>query len=210
MPLDALGQFLGIAHAFCHHNDIVALARGLGQTDAVQHIPMEIVGNLRHESGQRAHGYAGVQGNIAAAAAHDLHNTAPVVGLGGIADAVNHLHGGVQGGVIADGVIGACNVVIDGAGHTDAVNAGVGQITGAPEGTVAADDNNALDALFTAHVGCLFHARRGVELGAAGGVQSRTAVLHDVGHAAHVHLFQITGEQAVVAAHHAVDLHAEI
>ena len=187
----------------------MALARGLGQADPVQNVLLEIIGDLRHQGGQRAHGHAGVQGDVAAAAAHNLHHAAPVVGLGGVADPVDHLHSRVQGRVISNGVIRAGNVVVNGAGHADAGNARTGQVPGSAEGAVAANHHHAVNALFAAHVGGLLHAFGGVELGAAGGEQGRAAMLHDVGHAAHVHFLQIPIEQAIVAAHHAIDLHAK-
>ena len=60
-----------------------------------------------------------VQGDVAAVAAHDGDEAGALVGIAGLAHAVDALAGGVQGGVKADGVIGIGQVVVDGARHAD-------------------------------------------------------------------------------------------
>ena len=188
----------------------MALAGGLSQTDPLENVLVKVVGNFRHKSGQSAHSHAGVQGDVTAAAAHYLHHAAAVVRLGGVADAVDHFHGGIQSGVVANGVIGAGDVIVNGARHANGENALAGQVPRAAEGAVTADDNYAVDALFPADSRCLFHALGSIELRAAGSKQGRAAMLHNVGHAAHVHFLQVSIEQAVIAPHDAVNLHAKV
>ena len=96
--------------------------------------------------------------------AHDLHDAAAVVALGGVAQLVDGLDRGVHGGIVADGVLTAGDIVIDGAGDADAGNALVGQRAGAHEGAVAADDNQRIDAQLLAAGQSLGLAGRGLEL----------------------------------------------
>lgn len=75
--------------------------------------------------------------------------------LGGVPQLVDHFHACVQGGIVANGVFTAGDVVIDGAGDADAGHAVAGQILRAAEGTVAADDHHAFDAVVPAGLHCL-------------------------------------------------------
>src|SRR5690606_6440635 len=86
-------------------------------------------------------------GEIAAVAAHDLHHRNPVVGAAGVAQPVDGFHRHVQGGIKADGELGAGNVVVDGAGNADAGKAHFGQAHGAHVGAVAANHHQGVDAV---------------------------------------------------------------
>ncbi len=57
-------------------------------------------------------------------AAHDLHHGAALMRLHGVPQAVDTLHGGIGCGIKADGILGADNILINGAGnahHGDAM-----------------------------------------------------------------------------------------
>ena len=198
--LDLVGDLLGMADALGDDDDEVVLAGLFGHLDAVEDVALHIELVLGQQHGHGARGDGHVQGDVAGVAAHDLHHAAPVVALGGVAQLVDHLHGGVHGGVVADGVVGAGDVVVDGAGQADHRDAAVGQLAGAAVGAVAADDHQRVDAQLTALGRALVLALLGLELQAAGGVQDGAAVLDDVGDAAQVHLVALAVQQAVVAA----------
>lgn len=100
----------------------------------------------------------GQQGDIPAPSAHHLYHAAAVVRLSGIADSIHHFHCGVHSGVKAYGVFTALDIIIDGAGNTHTGDSRVGQISGAPEGTIAADNHNAADPKITAGIRRLLHA----------------------------------------------------
>ena len=122
----------------------------LGLAHALQDVALKVVGDLRQQNGQRTGGDAHVQGDITGMMAHDLDDAAAVVALGGVAQFIDGFHRGVHGRVVADGVLAAGDVIVDGAGQTDAGDALVGQRPGAHEGTVAADDDQRIDAQFLA------------------------------------------------------------
>ena len=105
------------------------------------------------------------------------------MGLGGVAEGVEHLQSGVQRGVKADGLLGGGDIVIDGGGNTDGGNAVVGQIRGTAEGTVTAYGYDRVDLMVVAGLQGLGHTLSGLELGATAGVQNGAAAGHDVGNA---------------------------
>ena len=121
------------------------------------------------------------------------------MGLGRVTDHVDHLHDGIDGGIEADREVGTGDVVVDGAGDADAVDAFMRERLGAAEGTVTADDDDAFDTETAAHVRCLLLAAVGHEFHASGGAKDRTAALDDIGNAAQVHLRDVTGHQAFIA-----------
>ena len=67
----------------------------------------------------------------------------------------------------------------------------VGQVGRAPEGSVAADGDDGVNALLVADAERLCHARLGLELRATAGVQDGAAARHDVGDAVRVQRAQV-------------------
>ena len=141
--------------------------------------------------------------------AHNLNNTAAVMALGGITQFINGLYRGIHGCIIANGILAAGNIIINGAGNAHAGNAQIGQRTRTHKGTVAADDDQRVDAQLLAAGNALRLTFCRLELKAAGGIQNRAAAVDDLRHAAHVHLVNFAVDQTVVTAldaHHAVAL----
>ena len=121
------------------------------------------------------------------------------MGLHGVAQTVDALHRRVGGGVKADGVIGAVDVVVDGAGDAHHGDAELGQILRAAERTVAADGHQTVQPQQLAGVGRLLHALLCAELVASGAVQDGAAPVDDPADAGVVHLHEITGDQTGIA-----------
>ena len=114
--------------------------------------------------------------------------------LSGIADSIHHFHCGVHSGVKAYGVFTALDIIIDGAGNTHTGDSRVGQISGAPEGTIAADNHNAADTKITAGIRRLLHAGRSIEFRAAGGKQGCAAPVDNIGNTAEIHFKNIPAD----------------
>ena len=84
--------------------------------------------------------------------------------LGGIAQLVDHLQSSVHSGIVTDGIIGAGNVVVDGAGQADHRDAAVCQLTGTTVGAVAADNDQRINAQLAALFSALILTFLGLEL----------------------------------------------
>src|SRR5699024_6124703 len=81
-------------------------------------------------------------------AAHDLDDHAAVVGLCGGAQSVDRLGGDGLGGVEAEGVVRVAQIVVDGPGHSDDVEALlVDQPRGTGQGALTADGDEGIDAV---------------------------------------------------------------
>ena len=164
------------------------------------------------------------QGQVAAVAAHDLDHEGALVAGGGAGDGVDGLGDAVQGGIRADGHIRPEHVVVDRAdqpGH-DQVRMGLGlllgdlprldqlaqqlrpflaQDVGPGQAAVAADDDQAIDAVQDQVAGGFAAALPRAELRAAGGADHRAALLEDAAHRRPVHLADVlaTVDHALVA-----------
>ena len=102
--------------------------------------------------------------------------------FGRVAERVQGLDGGVDRGGETDGVVGAHQVVVDGAGTADdAAVPSPRQGHRAVEGAVAADGDQGVDAVFFQHVGRLLQSGFGAKLLAAAAVQQSAAELGEVG-----------------------------
>ena len=102
---------------------------------------------LGHEDLGRPAGDAGVGGDPAGVAAHDLADDDPIVRLGGGVQPVDGLGGDLHRGVEAEGDLGGGQVVVDGLGHTDDRDPLAAQPVGHAEGVLAADGDQGVDAL---------------------------------------------------------------
>ncbi len=198
--LDLVGDLLRVANALGNDDDEVALAGALRLGDLIEDVVLHVEFLLRQQDRHCTRGDGNVQSDVTRIAAHDLDNAAAVVALGGVAQFVDHFQSGVHRSIVADGVIGACNIIVDGAGQADHRDAAVCQLTGTTVGAVAADDDQRINAEFAALGRTLVLALFGLELQAAGGVQDGAAGLDDVGNTAQVHFKALAVQQAVVAA----------
>ena len=208
--MDAVADLHGLAGALGDDDHVVGLAGEAGPADLFHHVPVEVHGQLGHQHGGRAHGQAHVESQMAGVAAHDLHDGAALVGLHGVPQTVDGVHGGIGGGVEADGVVGADDVVVDGGGDADHGHAGLGQRLCAPEGAVAADGHDAVQTQKLAGGGSPLLACLGAEFVAAGGVEDGAASIDDMGDGAGVHTDDIAVDKAVVAAADADALDAAV
>ena len=126
-----------------------------------------------------ARGHAGVQGDPAHVAAHDLGDHAAVVRFAGGAEPVDGLGGDLDGGVEAEGVVRGVEVVVDRLGHAHDLQAGVGEALGRGQGAFAADGDDGVDAE-PVHVGLDdLGAAAVLERVGAGGAEDGAALLGD-------------------------------
>ena len=164
---------------------------------------LDVVGQLRQQDDVSAARNAGVQRQPAGFVAHDLNaHDAAVAARGGV-DAVNDLGGDVHGSVEAERHVGAVDVVVDGLGQTDDVQALLAEQVRGLVGAVAAQAEQAVQfggAVVFLHRGELFFqlgavdAKRGADHGQNAGKLIRG------------HLPEVAVDQAVVAVHDADDL----
>ncbi len=130
----------------------------------------------------------GVQGDPAGVAAHHLDDEDPVVGLGGGVQPVDRLGRDVHRRVEAEGEVGAGEVVVDGLGYADHIDAEVGQLGRDPEGVLAADRDQRVDAVLGEVRLDLLHAAVDLERVGPRGPQDRAATRQDPAHLGHPEL----------------------
>lgn len=100
----------------------------------------------------------------------------------------HHFQNRVHGRVKANGVLGRCDVVVNGSGNADAGDSRERQVTGAAEGAVSANDHNAVNALVEAGLSAPVNTILALKLQASGGVQLGSGVLYGVGYAGSIQL----------------------
>ena len=117
----------------------------------------------------------------AGVAAHHLHEKDAVVRGGRVADLVDAVDDGVERRIVADGRIGAVEIVVDRAGKADHRHVVfAGEIFGAGKRAVAADHDQGVDMVVVQHFKGLGAAFRRPEFLAAGGLENRAAPLDDI------------------------------
>ena len=196
MLFDLLAHIHGAGGTLGHHDHEVGFAPQPGCADLLSHVLFKVILMLRYQHSGGPHGYAHIQSQIPGVTAHDLHHGAAFVGLHGVPQTVNALHGGIGGGIEADGIVGADDVVVDGTRHAHHGHAESGQILRPPEGAVAADGHDAVQPQQLAGVGGLLLSLRRAELVAAGGVENGAAPVDDAADAAGIHGTDIPGDKA--------------
>ena len=150
-----------------------------------------------------------VQSQEAGVAAHDLDEEEALVRCGRVADFVDTLHDGVQGRVIADGGVGAVEVVVDRAGKADDGEVKlVGKNACAGERTVAADDHEGVYLVAAQVVEGELASLGSLKLVTARGLQNRAASVDDVRDVLGFEFDDFVGDEAFVASVDAFDFQA--
>ena len=215
--VDAASDVGGTAGALRHHHHVVGGARQTGPTDLLHDLRFKIHLPLGDQHGGGTHGDAHIQRQMAGVAAHDLHHGAAFMGLHGVPQLVDALHGRVAGSVKANGVVGAADVVVDGGRDAHDLKASVpagsglpAQCQSAPEGTVAADGHNSIQSQQFAGGKRFGPARLRHKFLAAGGVEYRAALVDDMADAGCVQLYEVAVDQAVPASPDAYAFNAAV
>ena len=168
-------------------------------------LPVLARGELGDQDVVTAPGHGRHEGQVAAVAAHDLHDEGALVGGGRRGDVVDGLQDAVEGRVGADGHVGAHQVVVDAAhqagDHEDGMGGGrlcaditgldelleqggpvLAELVGAGQGAVAPDDHEPVDAVLQEVAGGRQLAGALAELSRAGGADDGAAALEDGAH----------------------------
>ena len=116
---------------------------------------------------------------------------------------VNHLNGGVDGGVIANRILGAGDVVVNRPGDAHNLHPLPCQVQGSPEGAVSPHDNQGVGPMARQRVKRLFLAGRRHKLVGTRGVKHGSAPVDDVRHRAQLKLFDLIVNQPLIPAQHA-------
>ena len=156
------------------------LAVGARTVDAHDDV-VHVVGDLGHDDDLCARRDARIEGDVAAVAAHHFDDGDALVRIHRITQLVDDFEAGIHRRIEAQRIVGIFEVVVDGAGDADRGDAVIfGERLCPAEGAVAADDDEAFDAvaferlhrLLLPVLGEHFEASRRAQLGAA--------ALHDI------------------------------
>ncbi len=132
------------------------------------------------------------------------------MGGGGDLQPVNGLQRDVEGGVHADGDVGAVQIVVNGGGHAHHGESAPRQLVGPGLGAVAADDHQPGDAAGPQLPDRLEHSGPGPELRTAGAAQEGAALLNDAAHVPGAQGDELPLDQARVPVADAVRLPAAV
>ena len=164
-------------------------------------------GYFGNDSRLGTRGDGAVQGEESRFASHDLDEEQARVTACGVADAVHTPHDGVQCRVIADGVVGTGQIVVDGArkAHDGEVKL-AGKLAGAAQRAVAADHHQRVNAVFLDNLIGLLTSFNSPELLATRGLEDSAAVVHDAGNILGLQVNDLIFYQAPVATVDALNL----
>ena len=165
---------------------------------------------LREKDILRAVSNAAPQCDVSGVAPHNLHDAAPLMGCGCIANLINCFHGRVDSRVKTNGIIGTGNIQVNGSRKADCIDTQGGQLSRTSEGTVSSDDHHSVNAMLAADISALLLAFRCGELLTSCRVKDGAAPVDDVRHAGGLHVHDFLLQQACVSAHDALYLKALI
>ena len=212
----AQGRILLGNGALRHCQDGEALARLVPLVNGLDDL-VHVVGDFRQQNDVGAAGHTGEQGEPAHLVAHDLHDEHPAVGGGGGVDAVDGVGGDLHSAVEAEGHVGAPDVVIDGLGQGDHVEALLPQQVGGLVGTVAAQYHQTVQIQGLV---VLLHGRHLVQTvgigdahlleGLPGGAQDGAALGQDAGEIPGGELMVVAVNEPLVALLKTVNLHVRV
>ena len=207
--LDDPGNLGSTGEAFRHDDHVVGEAVETSPADLLDQFFLSGLMFGDQNSGG-AGGQTNIHSQITGVTAHDFNHRAALVGLHGVSQLVDALDGGVCGAVEADAVVGAADIVIDGSGNTDDVNAELAQRLCTPEGAVAADGNDAVQTQEFAGGCSLALTFLSHKFLAAGSVEDSAALVDDAGNTLFIQPLNVTADQAVPATADAVNFHTVI
>ena len=161
----------------------VAFANGLGDV-------LEVEGDFWQQDHICPTSHAAIKGDPACMASHDFqHDDALVAFCGGV-QAIQGIHDGGDGGIKTKGGGGGLNVIVDGLGDADDVDAHLGQLQAGGEAAISTDHDQRTDFEvakgvlgfiddFNRHLGHIAFADFGNEVAFVGGAEDGAAELHD-------------------------------
>ena len=150
------------------------------------------------------------QGNVSRTAAHYLDDAAPLMGGGRIPYLINSLHGCVDSCIKTDGIIGTCDVKVNGSWKSDGIDPQGRKFSRSPEGTVTADDNDSVDAVLPADLCTHLLAFLRLELFTTRCIKDRASPVDGIGNADAVHIHDLFLEKSRISSHDALYLEAFI
>ena len=204
------GDIIGGASTFRNHNHVVREAIETSLTNFLNHIPLEVDFLFRNQDRGGAHSQTHIHGQVAGVTTHNLNHRAPLMGLHRVTQFIDALNGGIGCSVESDTVMGAADVIIDGARDTDDIDAILGQSSCATEGAVAADGNDAIQAQELTGGNSLALAFFGHEFLAASSVEDGAATIDGVGNTLFVQFNDVAGNQTIPATADSVALNAMV
>ena len=149
-----------------------------------------------------------VLGEEASVTAHDFDEEDTVVGVGGVADLVDTVYDGIEGGVVADCMVSTIKVVVDRARKSDYRDVVLAcEELGAGQGAVAADYDEGVDVVGDHVVVGFLTAFRVQEFLAAGGLQYGTSALDRIADAGRSEFFEFAVDKAFVSSVDRYHLH---
>src|SRR6185437_3146235 len=199
--LDDRGDVFRTPVAFGHDDDVHELFAPFFFQQAVHEL-LDIRFAFGDQDVLRARSDAAVERDITGVPAHHFDDEETIVGVRGVPDLIDGFYGGIHGRIETDGKIGTRNIFIDGAGKADTGDIELfAEFMGAPEGTVAADDHQAIDTqFFEVGVG-LFPAFVFKEFLTPCSFEYCSAALDDIGDAAAVHRYDIVFDHSAITPH---------
>ena len=180
-------------------DDVVLFAAFPVVDDIVDELLLVVIVLFRKKNILRAVGDTAPESDITGVTSHYLDNAAALMGGGSITNLIDGFHCRVDCGIETDGVLGAGDIQVDSSRNTDGVDAESSQFLCSCEGTVATDNYQSLNSVFTADLCSLCLAFRCTHLRTAGGVKHRTSAGNRIRNRSCCQILDLAVDQTIVS-----------
>ena len=173
--LDALADLDCGTDALRYDDHEVRVARKAGILNALHHVALEIELMFGNEHRRRADRNADIQSKEARIPTHHLDDRTTLMGLHRVAQLIDTVDRRVAGGIKADRIIRAANVVVNRCRDADRRNTEPRKLQRAAERSVAADRHDSVESEHLTGRNCTLASLFGHKIFAARRIQDRAA-----------------------------------
>ena len=178
--------------------------------DPVDQVLLIAVVALRKENILRTVCNTAPESDISGIPAHNLDDTAALMGGRCITNLIDGLHRCVYSGIETDRIVGTSDIKVDRSRKADRVDSESGKFSGTAEGTVSSNYNDTVDTMFLTYLSAAPLAFLSREFLTAGSVKDRTAAIDRIRNAYAVHIYDFFLKESGITTHNSLYLQSFI
>ena len=164
LSFDFLNDTINTANTLSYNDDEMLFACFTILEKNINNIFLKVIRNFRNKDSTCTDSNTNLKSNISTSSAHNLNNTTSVMRLCSITNFINHFHSCIHSCIETDCIITTRNIVINSTRNTYTWNTFACKVSCTSEWTVTTNNNNTINAKFSAVISSLFYAFLSIKL----------------------------------------------